>query len=343
MSDAGARASAKGGKPLWLKVVGDSWAAFVPLVVGITAFTFYMLSTGTEERGQAHHTALIVPSLFRGIDFVYGMLVASLVTVLVGTLLYLFELHVMMLRAQRIEERTRVGRSQQRNAQDKQDTTRGDDDNDADTTSVNRIGAAFLMLVIAIFIDVALLVMILFYNVGATSGEACDLEKLLVQTKYHDGAVGLVFVTFVIADALTYYGMRKAISNASRKDKDCKHAQSDKDFAKQQLFLIDVPVLIGAIISVIIVLFAAGLNDWASNAFRLSRDVQEFMSVKKLTTVFVCEGKPLSLPEFQESIVRIFAAGIAMGYLAAHVLMSQIVFVTLTVLHKLRQKEESLP
>lgn len=283
--------------------------ASYPLMAGLVLFAGYMLLASSNSDFSSKNMAIVAPSPFKGIDLVYGMLFASLATVFTATAMYLSDLEVMMTRA------ARVG-------------------------GLNKIRTARRILTLTLGLDIVLFFSVLFYKQGLQASDACSFKTLLIQAKYHDLVVGLIFAAFIVADLLTYYGLKEALAGGRGGSEDLEEAERDQGFALQQLWLIDIPVLVGAGVSVMAVFFAAGVNHWDSNLLHVSGQVESYLARQRITTLLTCDGRPLSLPEFQESVARIFTAGIAMGYLAAHVLMSQFVFIALNVFHKMKRHDD---
>lgn len=293
--------------PLKAEAHPSIWPVIMPLALGVSTFAIYMWASSVSGFG------ILAPSPFKGIDLVYAMILSSFVTVATATYFYLEELETMMLSAAALgggHDKIRWARRI------------------IILTTISIVVVTLWLLVAGILYD----------------QKACEFDAFLRQAKIHDAFVGSIFAVFVVADFITYSGLKETIAVSPLGSKERAHAEANKEFVVQQLWLIDIPVLTGAIGAVLVVLFASGANSWDASLLHPAPQIEDFMERTRLQYLFSCDSQQISFPEFQQSIVHIFSAGIAMGYLAAHVLMSQFVFIALSFLHrrKVRTREHLL-
>lgn len=286
--------------------------ALFPLLVGILVFLVMIYSATADNWLAARNWNLVPASPFRGVQLVYAMIFSSLATVLVGTSMYLGELkHMLAIAAQ-------TG------------------------------GASHLRLARAL-IFCAMLILVLYFIVtivnknSATATDACNLHILHQRVLWHDICVGVTFALFLAADWQTLVGMNKAAQVCAGNIQRIQlqnEIQLTREFSKQQTLLVDLPVLAGFFVSLMIVLSAGILRGWDAASFYVNPSVVDFLAARRDNTLFMCSSQPIDIREFQQTVGSIFTAGIAMGYLAAHVLMSQLVFIALNFLF--RQKRAAL-
>lgn len=276
--------------------------AAMPLIAGGAVFLSLMWSATAEGFWSSSNLAIVPLTPFQGVEIVYAMIVASLVTVGLATTGYLSEL---------------------RNMADLARRTAG-----ALEVQMARICVGLALVLIALYF-----MWVLFIKTNVNAIDACSLHVLHERVGLHDLCVSATFVLFLAADFLTLRGMEKARDACADEDTRATREEIEliHEFSKQQLWLIDFPVLIGFAISLLIVWSASLFSGWDNSSFYLNSSISNEMNIRRSTALFMCNGQSLDMREMQMSIVSIFSAGIAMGYLAAHVFMSQMVFITLNV------------
>jgi len=300
---------------VWTSETRTFMRAAAPLLVGGVLFVFLIQTAFTNSAWAVTNTILVPREPFRGVALVYCMFIASMVTAMVATLFYLFDLEKMKLRA-------------------------------ASLAGYHLVNRAYAVLLTAIGIILLASLLLLVFRANPSGGDACQYAAVRSETIIHDVVAGALFVAFVVADVLTWRGIsaglkKLAESGGPTADVQRLEMELDREFAQHQLWLIDIPVIIGAAISVLIVLFAQKVATWDPIMFKLSGTVTDALASSRMssnTGIFDCANQPMSLGAFQASVVEIFSAGIAMGFLAAHILMSQVVFIALTLIHASRRR-----
>ena len=320
-----------------------SWAncrPYFPLVIGILASILF-IAFWKEIKASP----LFPPTAFDGIKFVYAMFVGSIVTTISATIDYRNELQKMQAIA-----------------------------TGSDGEKLILYAFRFLFSGIAIIVILPF-VMLLFPEIFKIP-DPCSSVGYQTFIHTHDIIVGIIFLSFLVADGLTLEGMRRA---RRKIDNDAKSLKSeidalraelgddDKpilanvietksndlvrlhdssvaaifaiDFSKLQLRLIDGPVLIGLVAIFVITQIALGDSGWNASILKIDPTVLKSMIDARTINLFSCNGRGITIYEFQENIVGIFSAGIAMGFVTASVIMSQIIFIALNVLHDSRMDQ----
>ena len=296
-----------------LKEIGPYVGAAAPLFCGIAVFFLYMYASQFEGPYSPSNWVLVSSTEFKGVNLVYGMLFASLVTVLLGTLAYGGELKKM------------------------ESLANG-------TGGIFKIRRAFKILR---WMGVILLVYFLyplFLRGTIPDNDICNLSALHDFVHRHDRLVIALFATFAVVDLLTWKGMTQSRDELEISDEEkSQSAAFTAEFSKLQLLLIDIPVLFGALVSLLITSFSLGYSGWNEKLLTLDPRVDELIHSGKSLDIVRCMGEGLSLQQFQESVSGIFIAGISMGYLAAHIIMSQLIFIFLNIVHDRRIDKISEP
>ena len=155
---------------------------------------------------------------------------------------------------------------------------------------------------------------------------ACTYHHAREEFQGHLIFVSAIFVVFIVIDVLTWHGMSvaaKAMSGAEQIK-----ARSASRFALGQIWLVDIPVLFGGWLSYFLMNLPQQVNPTI-----LKMDPEMFRLGERAA---FCKNSgdwvPLSGDGFAEMITNLFLSGMSSGYLAAHVVMSQLVFVVLSVL-----------
>lgn len=280
---------------------------FIPIVCGAGAF-FYVLF-------QYDNLAIVPATAFHGMRLSYAMLFGSISTVLAGTIIYLREMREIKEIAHK-------------------------------SAGWRELISGYILLVITILIFGGIFLFQMMQKNEAPNSRACDFENLHHQALLHDFSLAAVFLLFVIIDWLTRRGMMKAkvkCETSSELADLAKQSGKKLKFASQQLWLVDVPVLVGIFLSILIAAFLPAFSGWDPALFDVERGVRTYFAQARSSTLFTCSLQPLTIEEFQTSIAQIFAAGIATGYLAAHILMSQMVFIILHFFQQRADAEDSDP
>ncbi|AXQ30200.1 hypothetical protein D0B54_16630 [Solimonas sp. K1W22B-7] len=279
--------------------------AFRPLIWGVLVFFIYMYLVHSDSSYAVRNWVVVPKFPFHGINFVYAMLFASLATVISATSGYREDLDSMMSIAKI-------------------------------TAGASQIRAAKIILELTVYGISIVLLSLLFFRQDKAQTDACSLHVLHSRALLHDLCVCGMFLAFLVADILTLKGMSRAYDACVARPELVKLIPKlglNRDYLKQQLWLIDVPVIIGVIVSFLILGSVPFLSGWDPDLFHVIGRVSDYLQRSRSTAIVMCSGQPLTIQEFQESVASIFSAGISMGYLAAHVLLSQLVFIVLKVFH----------
>lgn len=159
----------------------------------------------------------------------------------------------------------------------------------------------------------------------------CTAQDLLDSLFWHDIFVLAIFTSFLPVDLLTIKGLKldlAATPDAEEKKKRRNEIKSGLDWASAQLIIIDIPVLLGALgVFVFIHLMESSHHLMAFDS-----------SLVTSGTGWGC--KDVGEIEMERFIGNTFIAGAGTGSLAAQILISQIVFMTLGFFFRYRGKEE---
>lgn len=315
-----------------------------PLLFGVATFILCLMFWSSIQ-----NSSLFPKTPFIGMKFIYCMFLASISTTIIGTLLYFGDLSKMKQISQ-------------------------------DTPGYSKLKSAFGFLLIISAIIVAPPFILLLFPGIIDRDSICDFESFQSFIHIHDIFVGIIFICFAIIDSITLAGMRAALESVTKKVDECRNeidiltkdfAQSqlasletvirDKKlqhtilverkaeisfssgFAKLQLSLIDIPVIVGIIIISIISSLALHDSGWNSRVMGINPSIVEFMSDNRISDLFTCNEDGVTIQQYQKYISRIFSAGIATGFVASTVIFSQIVFCFLNILYDKQIKEVDKP
>jgi hypothetical protein len=244
---------------------------------------------------EAFRTAFMLSSL------VYVILVASLVVVLVGTILYFIDI-------------TRMAKD------------------------VGQHGnQVYLALGLLVTVLVIVIVAILSENfvIGSPSIEDfCNGRDLTRNFFYHDTIVFILFAGFTGVDFLTVRGLDEALLKLSprkRAGKEGRKLRASREWALAQLKLIDVPVAVGAfaLFGLVHYIESREIMMIFVSPIQMPPVTGGVYSAHESMTQLQCLKLPLQ--DLQRFIGNTFIAGVAAGSLAAHVLMSQFIFMMLSL------------
>lgn len=190
-----------------------------------------------------------------------------------------------------------------------------------------RVDLAFYLTIATVVVSLGIIAVVAGIK-GPDIGDyaACTYHGVQDEFTNHVYFVCGIFLAFIAIDVLTWLGMRDAAK--ALQGEDAIRANSSSKFAFNQIWLVDVPVLFGGGLSY----FLMNLPQQA-NAKILQMDPGMFALAEKGAACKYSGGwMPMSTDGFAEMITNLFLSGISSGYLAAHVVMSQLVFVVLSVL-----------
>jgi hypothetical protein len=317
---------------------------FIPLFVGLGAFALFLMSW-QQDGITVRESPLFPPTAFDGIKFVYAMFVGSIATTIYATFDYRNELREMSSLADGSDGKSFV------------------------------TAAKICLTVVISLIALALVGLLLLPGIFGRP-DPCNSDSYQTFIHTHDFVVGIIFIAFVVSDRLTLAGMRKARQKIESKINELKSTISsieneisvsksknlsdmiiDKfndlsvlqekrasaafaaEFSKFQFWLVDVPVLFGLFVIFLITQLALNDAGWNSAILKIDASILETMEKSRTINLLSCNGTGVSIYEFQKSISGIFSAGIAMGFVAASVIMSQIIFIALNIIYDRRMIE----
>jgi hypothetical protein len=329
------------------KMKSSFWQKFrpyVPLFVGLAAFALFLMSW-QQDGITVRDSRLFPPTAFDGIKFVYAMFVGSIATTVYATFDYRNELREMSSLAEGSDGKSFV--------------------------TAAKICLSAVISLIALSVVGLLLLPGVFGR-----PDPCDSESYQTFIHTHDFVVGIIFIAFVVSDRLTLIGMRKAREKIEYSINDLRSKISsiqdevnqresknlrdmidnnerdlvilqDKrasaifaaEFSKFQLWIVDIPVLFGLFVIFLITQLALNDAGWNSAILKIDVSISEAMAQSRTINLLSCNGTGVSIYEFQKSISGIFSAGIAMGFVAASVIMSQIIFIALNIIYDGRMIE----
>lgn len=172
-------------------------------------------------------------------------------------------------------------------------------------------------------------------NVGPN--DICSGHDVMLNFHRHDLFVIYIFVAFLVLDFLTSIGLGRAVS-AATDDEDRKRRLCDaRQWARAQLWLIDLPVLTGAVI-LYFAMPALAEGSWRVLDHNLVNDPGKLeifaVGTSGLTSLRCDTGSAFPLHEF---IGNMYVAGVGTGALAAQIFLSQAVFVMLGFFFRLKR------
>jgi hypothetical protein len=173
---------------------------------------------------------------------------------------------------------------------------------------------------ISIAIAVLVFMAVLTWIISQTEKNYCDANALVREFLYHDGLVLAVFIGFLFMDIYTIKGLRKSIDSYDVGDERRAELCDHLEWAKAQLFVVDLAVIAGVVLLFFFVLAVHGASS-----------LMEFTGPAVITPV-PCGAGTVEVPKMVGSI---FAAGVGTGALAAQILVSQIVFISLPMFLRL--------
>jgi hypothetical protein len=195
--------------------------------------------------------------------------------------------------------------------------------------------AMVLTAITILFVGIFICVLLAFPPIEKAP-KGCSFSELSSEFGTHVAYVSVLFLIFLVIDIFTVVGTKKAAGKLdeaapphSPDDLDRLHdLRTSAEFARDQIWLVDVPVLLGAIASyylvpvanmnVRIMHFATGMLNFNSNP--------------------VCNDHELTVETFDVMVSNLFVGGIAAGFLAAHIVMSQLVFIALGALYRRKRR-----
>ena len=276
--------------------------AAAPLVIGV--IVLIVLGGDLDQGGLDLYNISIFRSAFVLSSFVYAILCASLAVVFVGTIIYVSDMIEMV----QLVSRDSV-----------------------------LIYWAFLLLVLGILIIPIALVIELSQIGAPTVSDFCSARDLTKSFSYHDGVVLIIFSCFAVVDILTIYALQQTLAKLDDGNLVSERGEkllSKTSWAKAQLYLIDVPV----VFCTIALLF--GVHFIEGRKFMMHFDYPIMMpaatggvrAASEKMTRLLCNGIPLT--ELQAFVGNTFIGGVAAGSLAAQVLMSQFIFMMLSIVFR---------
>lgn len=280
--------------------------SLIPLIFGAITFFIFMYTSQSDGDYSSKNLVLVSSAAFNGANLVYATLLASLATTFAGTVQYRRDLIEM------------------------KELARG-------TQGIFKINVASGVLFSGLVISTIWFFAPFVFRATVSHADICNNTGLDQFLHKHDYIVLILFSTFLVADVLTWQAMLAVRDETKSTNKEKSDASAfSAEFSKLQFLLIDIPVIIGAGLILFITSYAYAYSDWDNNILKIDPSVAEYLKSNKSINLLRCLGDGLSLQQFQEGVTKIFVTGIAMGYLAAHIIMSQVIFFFLNVVHDRR-------
>jgi hypothetical protein len=272
----------------------------IPLIFGLIAFLWLIIKAGKGEP-DITHSQLMHSTAFLGIAIVYCIFVASVVVAIAGTVLYIIDLDLLSDLLHDIPGRAYVQ-------------------------------AAKALTLFTIVIYSAAIIYFVAFQKNTISEESCSYSELPSDFLQHISFVALLFFLFISIDALTVAGTKMGLADIRKahagNDVKIKKLQLNLDFASQQIAFIDLPVIIGIVFGALI---------WSTA--KLNPELMQFDSNLLTLSNVQCNAHLMTILSFNTMVSNIFLGGIATGFIAAHILMSQLVFFFLGWVHRLKEAE----
>lgn len=280
--------------------------SLIPFIAGLAVLWFFWSRIDSGLAFDLRNMASVPKPAFKLTTLVYSLFLSSMTVVFVGTCLYIIEFSKFM-------------------------------------DAANFRGRRLLLLaqgLCVLAVVIILLTILIWIGVRQPDpAEACDGSDLIRSFFFHDIFVFLVFALFVVIDTLTILGLRRAIQahppKTARREQLCDYLE----WAKAQLFLIDLPVLLGSAALWAFVHFVEGealLRTFDVTIVKSVTTGARGLGAEPGLTSLVCNGQPVDILTMTGSV---FTAGAGMGSLAAQIFVSQIVFVTLGFFFRYRRNE----
>jgi hypothetical protein len=278
--------------------------SLTPFAAGLLVLWFFWSRIDSGLAFDLRNMASVPKPAFKLTTLVYALFLSSMTVVFVGTCLYILEFNKFM-------------------------------DGTAFRGRRLLVVAQGLCILAVIIMLVTILVWIGIRQPDAA--EACDASDLIKSFFFHDIFVILVFLLFVVIDTLTIMGLRGAIQahlpKSARREQLCDYLE----WAKAQLFLIDLPVLLGSGALWAFVHFVeTGALLMTFDEAVVKSAVAGGRGAGPGLTNLTCNDQPLDILRM---VGNVFTVGAGMGSLAAQIFVSQIVFVTLGFFFRYRRNE----
>lgn len=268
----------------------------IPIVAGIVTFYYLWDSIDSGSPSDLRVIFSDAAPAYKLATFIYALFCASIIVVMAATLIYLFDF-INIIKA----------------VQEKGETL---------------IKSAFIIMLLA----VAMIPIGLFMwkaLVDITPNDVCTGRDVIYSFHYHDGFVLIIFALFVVVDSLTIFGLKRAISSAAatepRRERLCEY----REWALAQLWLIDIPVLMGALaLSALIPMLSHSPSRLLDHQLISGPSAPGIPAGAPPLTNLVCnsDNSTFGVHEF---IGNTYVAGVGSGTLAAQIFLSQLVFVML--------------
>lgn len=275
----------------------------VPMFLGTWLLVWLLQSAYSEDGSDLSKTALVLQGPFKGSTFSLCVFIASLAVTMIGTFIYVWDLS---------------GYRKLLN----------------DKPGERQITAAFALTMLTIVVATgAIIFSVIFPSHPHDLESICTYTGVYAEFTGHIMLAVGIFIAFIVVDVLTLWGMNSALKEQATPDP---RLVGYRKFASNQILLVDIPVLVGALLSLVLI--------YAPDLLQL-----EFMVMDagddgmfKIAEDSVTCGKGentliLDVSDIGAMISNLYLSGIATGYLAAHVLMSQLVFVILSLISEVEE------